>query len=192
MIYAYILFMVFPLYNAMESLDTNQIEGARDLGGSWPRIHWKIVIPHSKPEIAVGCIMSFMLAAGSVAAPQLLGRPSSFWFAQIIYTNYETANWNLGTAYSKILARLCLGFMFIRFEIFTGFCIFGFFIWYYGLSDPDSRHYSWHFNIFILEYLDEQTLPDLYRHQTQNFYQPCHERPWCYFHSINHCRGLFL
>ena len=32
MVYAYILFMVFPLYNAIESLDRNQIEAARDLG----------------------------------------------------------------------------------------------------------------------------------------------------------------
>ena len=118
MVYAYILFMVFPLYNAMESLDTNQIEGARDLGASWPRIHWKIIIPHSKPGMAVGCIMTFMLAAGSVAAPQLLGSPSSFWFTQIIYTNYETANWNLGTAYSEVLALLCLVFMFIMLKIF--------------------------------------------------------------------------
>jgi spermidine/putrescine transport system permease protein len=118
MVYAYILFMVFPLYNAMESLDTHQIEGARDLGASWMRIHWKIVIPHSKPGMAVGCIMTFMLAAGSVAAPQLLGSPSSFWFTQIIYTNYETANWNLGTAYSEVLALLCLIFMFFMLKIF--------------------------------------------------------------------------
>jgi spermidine/putrescine transport system permease protein len=118
MVYAYILFMVFPLYNAMESLDTRQIEGARDLGASWLRIHWKIVIPHAKPGMAVGCIMTFMLAAGSVAAPQLLGSPSSFWFTQIIYTNYETANWNLGTAYAEVLALLCLVFMFLMLRLF--------------------------------------------------------------------------
>jgi spermidine/putrescine transport system permease protein len=118
MVYAYILFMVFPLYNAMESLDANQIDGARDLGAGWLRIHWKIVIPHAKPGMAVGCIMTFMLAAGSVAAPQLLGSPSSFWFTQIIYTNYETANWNLGTAYAEVLALLCLVFMFVMLRIF--------------------------------------------------------------------------
>ncbi len=118
MVYAYILFMVFPLYNAMESLDQNQVDGARDLGASWPTIHWRIVIPHAKPGIAVGCIMTFMLTAGSVAAPQLLGSPSSFWFTQIIYTNYETANWNLGTAYSEVLALLSLLFIFIMLKLF--------------------------------------------------------------------------
>ena len=118
MAYAYILFMVFPLYNAMESLDRNQIDAARDLGSSWLRIHRRIVIPHAKPGIAVGCIMTFMLAAGSIAAPQLLGSPSSFWFTQIIYTNFETANWNQGAAYAMVLAVLCLVFIFFMLKIF--------------------------------------------------------------------------
>ena len=118
MTYAYILFMVFPLYNAMESLDRNQIDAARDLGSSWLRVHRRIVIPHAKPGIAVGCIMVFMLAAGSIAAPQLLGSPSSFWFTQIIYTNFETANWNQGAAYAMVLAVLCLIFIFGMLKIF--------------------------------------------------------------------------
>ena len=118
MTYAYILFMVFPLYNAMESLDRNQLDAARDLGSSWLRIHWRIVIPYAKPGIAVGCIMTFMLAAGSIAAPQLLGSPSSFWFTQIIHTNFECANWNQGAAYSLVLAILCLIFIFAMLKIF--------------------------------------------------------------------------
>ena len=118
MAYAYVLFMVFPLYNAMESLDRNQIDAARDLGSSWLRIHRRIVIPHAKPGIAVGCIMTFMLAAGSIAAPQLLGSPSSFWFTQIIYTNFETANWNQGAAYAMVLAVLCLVFIMVMLKIF--------------------------------------------------------------------------
>ena len=118
MTYAYILFMVFPLYNAMESLDRNQIDAARDLGSSWLRVHRRIVIPYAKPGIAVGCIMVFMLSAGSIAAPQLLGSPSSFWFTQIIYTNFETANWNQGAAYAMVLAFLCLIFIFGMLKIF--------------------------------------------------------------------------
>jgi spermidine/putrescine transport system permease protein len=117
MAYAYILFMVFPLFNSMESLDRNQLDAGRDLGASWLRIHWRIVIPHAKPGIAVGCIMTFMLAAGSIAAPQLLGSPSSFWFTELIYTNFETANWNQGAAYATVLAGLCLLFIFMMLRV---------------------------------------------------------------------------
>ena len=45
--YAYILLMIFPLYNALETLDTNQLEAAKDLGSSTVRTHWRIVIPLS-------------------------------------------------------------------------------------------------------------------------------------------------
>jgi len=118
MTYAYILFMVFPIYNVIESLDRNQLDAARDLGASWLRIHRKIVIPYAKPGIAVGCTMTFMLAAGTVAAPQLLGSPSSFWFTQVINTNFECANWNQGAAYATVLMLLCVIFMFIMLKLF--------------------------------------------------------------------------
>ena len=70
--YAYILLMIFPLYNALETLDTNQLEAAKDLGSSTVRTHWRIVIPHAKAGIASGCTMVFMLTAGALATPVVL------------------------------------------------------------------------------------------------------------------------
>lgn len=119
MVYAYILFMVFPLYNAMESLDRNQIEAAHDLGAPIWRIHWRIVVPHAKPGIATGCIMTFMLAAGSYAVPALLGSPGSRWFTEIIYNwFFEGGNWNQGAAYAFILLALCIVFIFAMMRLF--------------------------------------------------------------------------
>ena len=73
MTYAYVLFMIFPIYNTIDTLDKNQVEAARDLGGSIWKIHTRVVIPHAKPGIAVGSIMTFMLSAGSIAAPKSSG-----------------------------------------------------------------------------------------------------------------------
>jgi len=117
--YAYILLMVFPLYNAIESLDHNQIEAARDLGSPWWRIHWRVVMPHAKPGIASGCTMVFMLAAGALAAPQILGGPSSLWFTQIIYNwFFEGLNWPQGSAYAFVLLLACLVFVLTVMRIF--------------------------------------------------------------------------
>lgn len=123
MVYAYILFMVFPLYNAIESLDKNQIEAARDLGASWPRIHARVVIPHAKPGIAVGCIMTFMLAAGTVAVPQLLqslpGGTNARWFTQVIYSLFfDGGDWNTGAAYAFALLVSCIVFIFLMMRLF--------------------------------------------------------------------------
>ena len=123
MVYGYILFMVFPLYNSMESLDRNQIEAARDLGASWPRIHWRLVIPHAKPGIAVGCIMTFMLAAGTVAVPQIMqalpGGTGARWFTQVIYSwFFDGGDWNTGAAYAFSLLLLCVLFIFAMMRLF--------------------------------------------------------------------------
>jgi len=54
------------------------------MGASWIRIHRRIVIPHAKPGITSGMTMVFMLSAGALAAPQILGGPSSLWFTQLV------------------------------------------------------------------------------------------------------------
>ncbi|MBJ7536522.1 ABC transporter permease [Marinomonas transparens] len=119
MVYAYILFMIFPIYNAIESLDTNQIKAARNLGAGWIRTHYRIIIPHAKPGIATGCIMTFMLAAGSYAVPALLGSPGSRWFTQIIYNwFFEGGNWNQGAAYAFLLLVMCIGFIALVMRVF--------------------------------------------------------------------------
>lgn len=119
MTYAYILFMVFPIYNTIETLDTNQIEAARDLGAPWWRVHASVVIPHAKPGIAVGCIMTFMLAAGSYAVPVMLGSRTSKWFTEIIYDQfYEASDWGLGSAYAFVLLLACMIFIMLMMKIF--------------------------------------------------------------------------
>jgi spermidine/putrescine transport system permease protein len=120
LIYAYVLFMVFPMYNTIETLDKNQIEAARDLGASTWRIHWRVVIPHAKPGIAVGCIMTFMLSAGSYSVPQVMTRgKSGDWFSQLIYRQFfESFNWNQGAAYSFTLLLVCILFIFLMMTVF--------------------------------------------------------------------------
>jgi spermidine/putrescine transport system permease protein len=110
--------MVFPIYNVMSTLDRNQIEAARDLGASTRKLHWRIVIPHSKPGIAVGCIATFMLAAGAFSVPRIISRGlQSEWFSQTIYNKFfEVNNSNVGAAYSLAYTVIC-------------FVIVGLFMW---------------------------------------------------------------
>ncbi|MDZ4095948.1 MAG: ABC transporter permease [Paracoccaceae bacterium] len=117
--YAYLLIMVFPLYNAIESLDRNQIEAARDLGAPWWKIHRDVVIPYAKPGIASGCTMVFMLSAGSLAAPQFLGGPRTLWFTSIVYDFFFQAfNWPRGAAYAFLLLAACIVFVMLVLRLF--------------------------------------------------------------------------
>lgn len=119
LIYTYVLFMLFPVYNAIQSLDTNQIEAAEDLGAPWWKIHWRIVLPHSKPGIASGSVMVFMLSAGSLLVPSILGSTTSQWFTQTIDQWFKDAlDWNTASAYAFMLLLLCTVFVSIAMWLF--------------------------------------------------------------------------
>ena len=117
--YAYILLMIFPLYNALETLDTNQLEAAKDLGSSTVRTHWRIVIPHAKAGIASGCTMVFMLTAGALATPVVLSSPNTYWFTQLIYQWFNmNDNWSRGSAYSITLLVVSVTFVLFMMRLF--------------------------------------------------------------------------
>lgn len=117
--YAYLLMMMFSLYNAIESLDKNQIEAARDLGAPWWYIHWSVVMPHAKPGIASGATLVFMLNAGALAAPLVLGGPRTLWFTPIVYDRfYQAFNWQQGAAYAFILLLACVIFVLLVLRLF--------------------------------------------------------------------------
>jgi spermidine/putrescine transport system permease protein len=117
--YAYLLIMMFPLYNAIESLDRNQIEAARDLGAPWWHIHLFVVMPYAKPGIASGATLVFMLCAGALAAPLILGGPKTLWFTPIVYDRFFQAfNWQQGAAYALILLSACMVFVLLVMRLF--------------------------------------------------------------------------
>lgn len=120
MTYTYVLFMVFPIYNTIDTLDRNQVDAAKDLGASSWRVHARIVIPHARPGIAVGSIMTFMLSAGSIAVPEIVGRGMHpDWFSQVIYRRFFEADaWNQGAAYSLALLVACLAFVMVVMRLF--------------------------------------------------------------------------
>lgn len=119
LVYTYVLFMLFPVYNAVSSLDTNQIEAAEDLGAPWWKIHWRIVLPHAKPGVASGSVMVFMLSAGSLLVPSILGSTTSQWFTQTINQWFNDAlDWNTASAYAFLLLFLCTVFVALAMWLF--------------------------------------------------------------------------
>jgi spermidine/putrescine transport system permease protein len=119
LVYTYVLFMLLPVYNAIQSLDTNQIEAAEDLGAPWWKTHLRVILPHAKPGIASGSVMVFMLSAGSILVPTLLASTSSRWFTEIIQQwMFESQDWNTGSAYAFLLLILCTVFVSVVMRVF--------------------------------------------------------------------------
>ena len=73
LVYAYLPFMILPIYGSAEKLDPALIEAAHDLGcGPW-RAFAKIVVPLTLPGFYAGVLMVFVPAIGMFAITDLMG-----------------------------------------------------------------------------------------------------------------------
>jgi spermidine/putrescine transport system permease protein len=119
MAYAYMLFMLFPLFAVLDSLDFSLVEAAQDLGASRVRVLRYVILPHALPGAIAGGIMVFMLSVGTYVVPEILGGKGAIWFVQIIYRRfYDALNWNLGAAFSFALLILSMAFVAVILRLF--------------------------------------------------------------------------
>jgi len=104
LVYTVVLFMIVPLVSTLDSMDNSLIEAGLNLGGSRLTVLRRIVIPYAMPGIVAGCIIVFMLAAGSYLTPVLLGGKNSMWFTEQIYNQFITRyNWEAGATFGMLL-----------------------------------------------------------------------------------------
>ena len=104
LIYTVILFMIVPIASTLDGMDNSMIEAGYNLGGGHFTVLRRIIVPYAMPGIASGCIVVFMLTAGSYLTPILLGGKNSSWFTEQIYEQFITRyNWESGAAFGFLL-----------------------------------------------------------------------------------------
>lgn len=104
LVYTVILFMIVPLVSTMQGMDDSLLEAGFNLGGSRLTVFRRIIVPYAMPGIVAGCIIVFMLTAGSYLTPILLGGKNSSWFTEQIYNQFITRyNWEAGATFGVLL-----------------------------------------------------------------------------------------
>lgn len=104
LVYTVVLFMIVPLVSTLDGMDDSLIEAGLNLGGSRLTVFRRIVLPYAMPGIVAGCIIVFMLTAGSYLTPVLLGGKNSMWFTEQIYNQFITRyNWEAGATFGVVL-----------------------------------------------------------------------------------------
>lgn len=104
-VYLTALYMLLPLYSALEKLPQSYNEAAADLGaGAWTRFR-RITLPLTLEGISSGCTLVFLISTGFYATPVLLGGPSTTVFAQTIAGFFHVAGdeWPTGAAFATIM-----------------------------------------------------------------------------------------
>lgn len=105
MIYLICLFMLLPLYSAIDKIPVNLLDAAADLGaGPFTRFR-RIILPLTRDGIVSGCSLVFLTSIGVFAAPILLGGPDTTLFPSTIAVFFHGASdgWPAGAAFSMIL-----------------------------------------------------------------------------------------
>jgi spermidine/putrescine transport system permease protein len=104
LVYAYLPFMVLPLYATLERIDPTLLEAAADLGMRPLRAVFRIVLPLSTPGMIAGSILVFIPCLGAYLTPDLLGGGKTVMAGNLIQNQFTTArDWPFGSAVSLVL-----------------------------------------------------------------------------------------
>jgi len=109
-VYAYLPFMVLPLYVTLEKLDWSLLEAASDLGARPLAAFLTVTLPLSLPGIVAGCLLVFIPAVGEFVIPDLLGGTRTLMIGKVLWDEFFTnSDWPLASAVAICLLALLVG-----------------------------------------------------------------------------------
>lgn len=108
-VYAYLPFMILPLYANMMKLDHSLVEASSDLGASPITTLFKVIIPLTKAGIIAGCMLVFIPAVGEFVIPELLGGPETLMIGKILWEEFfNNRDWPVASAVAIIMLALLI------------------------------------------------------------------------------------
>ena len=113
-------FMILNIYVSLEGIDKSLHEAARSLGCTEWQAFREVTLPLSLPGVSAGCLLVFVLTAGSYITPMILGGPGNDMIANLIFNRIiGTLDWPFGSAISVILLLL-LGILVYTYNRYLG------------------------------------------------------------------------
>jgi putrescine transport system permease protein len=108
-VYAYLPFMILPLYTNLVKFDLRLLEAAYDLGAKPWKAFLTVTLPMSKSGIIAGCMLVMIPAVGEFVIPELLGGPGTLMIGRQLWSEFFSAgNWPMASAVAIIMLILLL------------------------------------------------------------------------------------
>ncbi len=123
MTYGFLPFTILPLYVAIDRLDPNLVQAARDLYASGRGAFIHVTLPLTMPGVIAAAILTFIPAIGDFVTPDLLGGAQTTTIAKVIQTLFMSSrDWPFGAALGFLLIVLTIvgtvaGLRFLRREV---------------------------------------------------------------------------
>ncbi|MGE0482614.1 MAG: ABC transporter permease subunit [Gammaproteobacteria bacterium] len=107
LVYAYLPFMVLPLYATLAKLDLDLLDAAADLGAPPWRAFLAVVLPLSLPAVVAGCVLVFVPALGEFIIPDLLGGPDTLMVGKVLWDEFfANRAWPVAAALAVVMLVL--------------------------------------------------------------------------------------
>ena len=104
MVHYVLPYAVFPIFNAMQAIDSNVERAARSLGAKTGSVIWLIVFPLTLPGVYSAALLVFVVSIGFFITPVILGAPSDMMIANLVkYYVHELVDFNAGSALAVLI-----------------------------------------------------------------------------------------
>ncbi|WP_116472846.1 putrescine ABC transporter permease PotH [Zobellella maritima] len=108
-VYAYLPFMVLPLYTALMRLDYSLVEAAADLGARPWKTLLTVIIPLTRGGMIAGAMLVFIPAVGEFVIPELLGGPDTLLIGRVLWQEFfNNRDWPVAAAVASIMLLLLM------------------------------------------------------------------------------------
>jgi putrescine transport system permease protein len=108
-VYAYLPFMILPLYTNLVKFDMRLLEAAYDIGAKPWKAFLTITLPMSKGGIIAGCMLVMIPAIGEFVIPELLGGPGTLMIGRQLWSEFFSAgNWPMASAVAIVMLVMLL------------------------------------------------------------------------------------
>lgn len=106
LVYNFLPFMIYPIYNMLTKMDYSLVEAAQDLGASPYRVFTRITLPLSMPGVTSGILMVFMPTVSTFAIAELLTLNNVKLLGTSVQESINNGMWNYGAAISLLMLLL--------------------------------------------------------------------------------------
>lgn len=108
-VYAYLPFMVLPLYANLVKHDYSLIEASQDLGAKRFSSFWQITFPLSRNGMIAGAMLVFIPVVGEYVIPELLGGSNSIVIGKVMWQEFfNNRDWPLASSLALIMLLLLM------------------------------------------------------------------------------------
>jgi putrescine transport system permease protein len=108
-VYAYLPFMVLPLYTNLMKLDNSLLEAAADLGAAPWKVFLTVTLPLSKAGIIAGSMLVFIPAVGEFVIPDMLGGSETLMIGKVLWQEFfNNRDWPVASAVAIVMLLLLL------------------------------------------------------------------------------------